>query len=83
MNYEIELKGKIIATFEELEDAEHFLEYKRERLLFERNSEILDKIAEENNLDRRYPGTFSNAIVMPYYDKAREQVNQDCRLVSK
>ena len=49
MNYEIELKGKIIATFEELEDAEHFLEYKRERLLFERNSEILDKIAEENN----------------------------------
>lgn len=83
MNYEIELKGKIIATFEELEDAEHFLEYKRERLLFERNSEILDKIAEENNLDRRYPGTFSNAIVMPYYDKAREQVKQDCRLVSK
>ena len=81
MNYKIEFMGEIIADFKELADAEHFLEYKRETLLNERNSEILDKIAEENNLDRRYPGTFSNDIVIPYYDKAKKQIESECRLV--
>ena len=81
MNYKIEYMGEIIAKFKELADAEHFLEYKRETLLNERNSDILDTIAVENNLDRRRPGTFTNAIVMPYYDKAKKQIESECRLV--
>lgn len=81
MNYKIEYKGEIIAEFKELQDAEYFLDYKRKSILHEMNGEILDRIAEENNLDRRYPGTFKNEIVMPYYNKAKEQIKSDCRLV--
>lgn len=81
MNYKIEFKGKTIAQFEELEDAEYFLGYKRESLLNEQNDQILDEIAQENGWDRNCPGLFSNDIVMAYYDKHREQMESDCRLI--
>lgn len=65
-----------IASFIDEKDAEHFLEWKREQLLQEMNSDILDQIAREHNLDRKYPGTFPMSIAEPYYKDAREKISQ-------
>jgi hypothetical protein len=67
----------VIAMFTEESDAKRFLEWKREEVLQDRNSEILDKIAEENNLDRKSPGLFPASITAKYYAEAREQINQE------
>lgn len=65
-----------IASFIDEKDAEHFLEWKREQMLQEINSDILDQIAREHNLDRKYPGTFPMSIAEPYYKDAREKISQ-------
>lgn len=65
-----------IASFIDEKDAEHFLEWKREQMLQEMNSDILDQIAREHDLDRRYPGTFPMSIGEPYYKDAREKISQ-------
>lgn len=65
-----------IASFINEKDAEYLLEYKREQMLQEMNSDILDQIAREHNLDRKYPGTFPMSIAEPYYKDAREKISQ-------
>lgn len=65
-----------IASFLDKKDAEYFLEWKREKKLQEMNSDILDQIAREHNLDRKYPGTFPMSIAEPYYINAREKIKK-------
>lgn len=73
-------KDKVIAEFIERADAESFVEWKREKLLNDMNEKLLDKIAAENCLDRRYPGTFPLSVSQPYYEAARAQIEMDCRI---
>ena len=77
MKFSILHSGREIACFECEEDALHFLEWKKEKALMSMNTSILDKIAEENNLDRRYPGLFPSSITFPYYEKARAQIETE------
>lgn len=77
MNYTIYKKGEDIAAFKYQSDALKFLESLREEELKERNSSILDIIAHENNLDRNKPGLFPMALSIPYYDRAREEIEKD------
>lgn len=77
MKYSILHNGREIACFEFKEDALHFLEWKREKALMNMNTSILDKIAEENSLDRRYPGLFPSSVTFPYYEKAKAQIETE------
>lgn len=79
----ITYQGEIIAAIINKEDAEHFYKWKCERLLFEQNEKMIDQIAEENGLDRRYPGLFPLSVTERYYDAARKQISQDCKLLEK
>lgn len=79
----ITYQGETVASFANREDAKHFYKWKCERLLFEQNEKILDQIAQENGLDRRYPGLFPLAVTERYYDAARENISRDCKLLEK
>lgn len=76
MKYIIYDNENEIASFIDEKDAEHFLEWKREQMLQEMNSDILDQIAREHNLDRKYPGKFPMSIAEPYYKDAREKIKK-------
>lgn len=82
MNYKVTYKNEIIATFKDETDANAFVEWKRDRLLFVMNEKLLDRIAEENHLDRKYPGLFPLSITQRYFDEAVKQLEADC-LVTK
>lgn len=77
MKYIILCSGREIACFECEEDALHFLEWKKEKVLMSMNAAILDEIAKENNLDRRYPGLFPSSVTFPYYEKAKAQIETE------
>lgn len=70
MKYEVYKDEKIIAEFADKEDAEHFLDWKREQILFQRNDEILDKVANETGYDRRY-----NLYMATFYTSAKDTFN--------
>lgn len=70
-------RKNVIAAFTEKEDADHFLEWKKEKELFARNGMILDQIAAENGLDRSSPGIWPISITSPYYEKEREKIDQE------
>lgn len=65
-----------IALFKNESDALNFLEWKREKKLQEINSDILDQIAKENNLDRKYSGSFPTSITESYYKNARKKISE-------
>ena len=73
-------KGEVIAEFKFREDAEYFLEWKRETIFHSNFNKLLDKIAMENHLDRESPGLIPLSIARPYYDKAIKQIEIDCRI---
>lgn len=78
MNFNIKYKDAIIATFADKSDAESFLEWKREKILSERNTTILDEISAKEGYDRRYPGLIPLAVSEKYYKVVRDQIAKEC-----
>lgn len=78
MNYKVIYMDEIIATFKDEGDAKAFVEWKREQLLFAMNGKLLDRIAAENHLDRKFPGLFPLSITQRYFDEAIKQIEANC-----
>lgn len=83
MKYEIYYQGNVIASFMEKEDAEHFRKWKVEQELSKRKGQILDQIAEENGLDRSFPGAFPYSIISKYYKAEKMQLEGQYQLKTK
>lgn len=77
MNYTVYKNGEEIAAFKIEHYAIDFVEKLIEEELMARNSGILDVIAKENDLDRRYPATFPLKISEPYYARERELLKKE------
>lgn len=83
MNITVLCDDKPIAKFADIQDARCFLDWKRKHELFKMNEQILDKIAAENYMDRKYPGLFPLSLTSTYYDNARKQIEQKYRFEEK
>lgn len=78
MNYKVIYMDEIIATFKDEGDAKAFVEWKRDQLLFAMNGKLLDRIAAENHLDRKFPGLFPLSITQRYFDESIKQIEANC-----
>lgn len=83
MNFKVEYLGKIIAEFENCSDAILFLDSKRKLIYHSCNSVLLDRIAEENGLDRNDYGAFTRSLCRPYYISEKERIERECRLIEE
>ncbi len=81
MSYTVYKNGEEIAAFKIEHYAIEFVEKLREEELKARNSDILDTIAKENNLDRRYPGAFPLEIGKPYYEREQKEIEKNIYLM--
>lgn len=77
----VALNGTVIATFENDEDARAFHEWKCNKLLWDRNDEILDEMARKEGIDRRHGKSMPAELSKKYYKEARRKIEEECVLL--